>query len=87
MLSSENRLLQPRGSPSYRQDCRAVQLRVKRKVCKSFELDCKIFELDCKILNLIASHLNWNVNHLNLTASVVLHLLTFCCLMSTFFSA
>ena len=47
MLSSENRLLQPRGSPSYSQECRAVQLRVKREDCKSFELDCKSFELEC----------------------------------------
>ena len=45
--SSENRLLQPRGSPSYSQECRAVQLRVKREDCKSFELDCKSFELEC----------------------------------------
>ena len=47
VLSSENRLLQPRGSPSYSQECRAVQLRVKREDCKSFELDCKSFELEC----------------------------------------
>ena len=45
--SSENRLLQPRGSPSYSPECRAVQLRVKREDCKSFELDCKSFELEC----------------------------------------
>ena len=45
--SLENRLLQPRGSHSYSQECRAVQLRVKREDCKSFELDCKSFELEC----------------------------------------
>ena len=50
--SSENRLLQPRGSPSYSPECRAVQLRVKREDCKSFELDCKSFELDCKSFEL-----------------------------------
>ena len=50
--SLENRLLQPRGSPSYSQECRAVQLRVKREDCKSFELDCKSFELDCKSFEL-----------------------------------
>ena len=47
MRSLENRLLQPRGSPSYSQECRAMQLRVKREDCKSFELDCKSFELEC----------------------------------------
>ena len=50
--SLENRLLQPRGSPSYSQECRAVQLRVKREDCKSFELDCKSFALDCKSFEL-----------------------------------
>ena len=45
-------MFQHRGSPSYSQECRAVQLRVKREDCKSFELDCKSFELDCKSFEL-----------------------------------
>ena len=61
--SLENRLLQPRGSPSYSQECRAVQLESQKEwIAKSSEFGCNSFELELH-------------SHLNLNASVCFHLL------------